>query len=81
MLNLLIIRVYILCAILELFGTIPEPLDKVGIPTLRRTIPELYRFLLCAKHIHLKCTNKYKHCDKTVKQSAERHKICFFLFE
>ena len=24
---------------------------KVRIPTLRRTIPELYRFLLCAEHI------------------------------
>ena len=40
------------CAILELSGTIPELADKVRIPTLRRTIPELYRFLLCAEHIH-----------------------------
>ena len=38
------------CAILELSGTIPES-DKVGIPTLRRTIPELSRFLHCAEHI------------------------------
>ena len=28
--------------------------NKVRIPTLRRTIPELYRFLLCAEHIHCK---------------------------
>ena len=42
------------CAILELFGTIPESADKVGIPTLRRTIPELSRFLHCAEHIYFK---------------------------
>ena len=40
------------CAILELSGTIPESVDKVGIPILRRTIPELSRFLLCAEHIY-----------------------------
>ena len=34
-------RIYIPCAILEMSGTIPEPSDKVGIPTLRRTIQEL----------------------------------------
>ena len=27
---------------------------NVRIPTLRRTFPELYRFLLCAEHIELK---------------------------
>ena len=32
--------IYIPCAILELSGTIPESADKVGIPPLRRTIPE-----------------------------------------
>ena len=37
---------------LELSDTIPESADKVGIPTLRRTIPELSRFLHCAEHIH-----------------------------
>ena len=40
------------CAILELSGTIPELADRVRIPILRRTIPELYRFLLCAEHIY-----------------------------
>ena len=44
--------IYIPCAILELSSTIPESADKVGIPTLRRTIPELYRFLLGAEHIY-----------------------------
>ena len=43
---------YIPCAILELSDTIPELADRVRIPTLRRTVPELYRFLLCAEHIH-----------------------------
>ena len=43
---------HIPCAILELSGTIPELTDRVRIPTLRRTIPELYRFLLCAEHIY-----------------------------
>ena len=43
---------YIPCAILELSDTIPELADTVRIPTLRRTIPELYRFLLCAEHIY-----------------------------
>ena len=41
------------CTILELSGTIPESADKVGIPTLRRTNPELSRFLHCAEHIYL----------------------------
>ena len=41
------------CAILELSGTIPESADKVGIPTLRRTIPELSRFLHCAEHTQI----------------------------
>ena len=44
--------IYLPCAILELSGAIPESADKVGIPSLRRTIPELYRFLLCAQHIY-----------------------------
>ena len=35
---------------LELSGTIPESADKVGIPTLRRTISELSRFLHCAEN-------------------------------
>ena len=48
--------IYILCAILELSGTIPELADRVRIPTLRRTIPELYRFLLCAEHIYMYCS-------------------------
>ena len=39
------------CAILELSGTIPESADKVGIPTLHWTIPEMSRFLHCATHI------------------------------
>ena len=43
---------YIPCAILELSGTIPESADRVGIPTLRRTIPELSRFLHCAEYIY-----------------------------
>ena len=42
---------FLLCA-----GAIPEriptSLDKVIIPTLRRTIPEFYRFSLCAEHMH-----------------------------
>ena len=45
--------IYLSCAILELSGTIPESADKVRIPTLRRTILELYRFLLYAEHIHV----------------------------
>ena len=36
-------------AILELSGAFPELADKVRILTLRKTIPELYRFLLCAE--------------------------------
>ena len=43
------------CAILELSGTIPELADKVRILTLRKTIPELYRFLLCAEYIESNC--------------------------
>ena len=39
------------CAILELPGTMPELADKVRIPTLRRTIPEIYRLLFCAEHM------------------------------
>ena len=31
---------------------IPTSSGKVRIATLRRTIPELYTFLLCAEHIH-----------------------------
>ena len=49
-----IFSTYIPCAILELSGTIPELADRVRIPTLRRTIPELYRFLPLAEHIHMK---------------------------
>ena len=46
---------------LELSSTIPEPADKVGIPTLRRTIPELSRFLHCAEHIYfVRKTKKYR---------------------
>ena len=48
-------RIYIPCAILELSGTIPESADKIGIPTLRRTIPALSRFLHCAEHIQCTC--------------------------
>ena len=44
--------IHIPCAILELSDTIPESAGKVGIPTLRRAIPKLYRFLLCAEQIH-----------------------------
>ena len=44
------------CAILELSGTIQESADKVGIPTLRKTIPELSRFLHCAEHIYIALT-------------------------
>ena len=47
---------YIPCAILELSGTIPELADRVRILSLRRTIPELYRFLLCTEHVNSKVT-------------------------
>ena len=43
--------IYIPCAILELSGTIPELADKVGFLLCTGTIPELYRFLLCAEYI------------------------------
>ena len=35
------------------FCTILESGDKVNVLTLCKTIPELYRFLLCAEHIHV----------------------------
>ena len=44
--------IYIPCAILELSGTIPESADKVGFLLCAGTIPESYRFLLCAEHIY-----------------------------
>ena len=50
--HICLIDLNISCAILELSGTIPELADKVRILTLRKTIPELYRFLLCAEHTH-----------------------------
>ena len=36
---------------------IPTLHNKVRIPTLRRTIPELYRFLLRAEHIYVVCSS------------------------
>ena len=40
------------CAILELSSTIPELADKVRILTLRKTIPELYRFVGTPSQTH-----------------------------
>ena len=48
----------------ELSGTIPESADKVGIPTLRRIIPELSRFLHCAEQIYL------SHCQARIALSV-----------
>ena len=42
----------ILCAILEPSSTISELVDKVGFPTMRRTIPELSKFQHCVEHIY-----------------------------
>ena len=53
--------IYISCTILELSGTIPESADKVGFLLCAGTIPESYRFLLCAEHIYV-CFNSGSKC-------------------
>ena len=42
------VLLYIPCTIQELSDTIPESTGKLGIPTLRRTILKLFRFLQTA---------------------------------
>ena len=51
---------------------IPTSPDKVRIPTLRRTIPELYRFSLCAEHIYSALGVNHSIRGKALKENQTR---------